>query len=45
MFGMDEVSILVINVKYVLKHAEHKTWNCKYLGKRTDAQLGWKGYE
>ena len=45
MLGMNEVRILMIDMKNVLEHAEDKAGNCQNLGKGMKTELTGDGYE
>ncbi len=36
MLGMNEISVLVVDVKEVLEHAQYETWDGKHLGEGTE---------
>ena len=45
MLGMNEIRILTIDMKKVLKHAENKAGYSKNFGKGTKTELTGDGYE
>ena len=45
MLCMDEIGILSVYMQDVLEHPQYEPGNGKYLGKGTETQLTWQGYE
>ena len=43
MLGMDEIGILVVYVKEILKHTKNQAGDGKNLGKRAETELAGKG--
>ena len=45
MLGMDEICIFAVNMEEIFEHAQYKAWDSKHLGKGSESELAWYGYE